>query len=274
MVKNRALPRGSRAPDGRGPFVYADFRDNHVIWPGREAALKDFVEQTYGGMRHKVRPAHSSNSEDALTWSCFDTLRQLDGRLRQRALSELWQLAYDGASIPPSAAAGEIQIGKVYDCGERTEIDVSIEGDGILVFVEAKLYSPMSHADNKGKRHDQIARKLRAGALEAAKRNAEFFFILLDLAPMDKMNQMRPKKTADKPKDAKGSGFGAKWQTSWWFAYYKHGRNGSLRPLKTILADAPAAGISAEQVAANMGWLTWVDVFKTVLRVVIMDRGS
>jgi len=47
-----------------------------------------------------------------------------------------------------------------------------------------------------------------------------------------------------------------------------------LRPLRTILADAPAARISAEQVAANMGWLTWVDVFKTVLRAVIMDRES
>ena len=273
MPKNTPLPRGSRSANGRGAFIYANFRDNHVIWPGRETALEKFVQQTYGGMRHKLRPAHSSGSEDALTWSCFDTLLQLDSQSRQRALGEMWQLAFNGAIIPPSVAAGEVKIGEVYGARERTEVDVSIEGDGTLVFIEAKLYSAMSHADNKGKRHDQIARKLRAGALEAWKRNAEFFFILLDLAPIDKMNQMRPK-NVKKPKEAKGSGFGAKWQTSWWFAYYNYGRNGSLRPLRTILTDAPAAGISAEKVAANMGWLTWADVFKTVLRAVIMDRAS
>jgi hypothetical protein len=274
LPKNTTLPRGSRSANGRGAFIYADFRDNHVIWPGRETALERFVRQTYNGMRHKWRPAHSSGSEDALAWSCFDTLLQLGSQSRQRALGELWQLAFNGEIIPPSVATGKIKIGEVYDPGERTEVDVSIEGDGTLVFIEAKLYSSMSHADeDKGKPHDQIAKKLRVGALEARKRNAEFFFILLDLAPRDKMNQMCPKKSKVKPKEARGSGFRAKWQTSWWFAYYKYGRNRSLSPLRTILADA-APGISVEQVSANMGWLTWADVFKSVLRAVITDRTS
>jgi hypothetical protein len=274
MTGNITLPCGIRASRGRGPFIYADYADNHVIWPGRKGALKRFVEQTYGGMRHKVRHSHSSNSEDALTWSCFDTLRQLDNHRRRRALSELWQLAFNGATIPPPVAGGEIKIGQVYDAGERTEVDVSIEGDGVLVFIEAKLYSPMSQSDTKRKRHNQIARKLRAGALVARERKAMFFFILLDLAPMEVLSQMHPRASAEEARKAKASGFGAKWLTSWWFSYYKYGRNGSRSPLSTILEDTLAVGIDGKQIAENMGWLTWADVFKTVLRAAIMDRPS
>jgi hypothetical protein len=67
--------RGRRGVNGRGPFSYADRQDNHVIWPGRERDLAEFLGQSFKGMNHKRKNAHSSNSEDALTWSCFATLR-------------------------------------------------------------------------------------------------------------------------------------------------------------------------------------------------------
>ncbi|MDD4748029.1 MAG: hypothetical protein PHW19_12185 [Salinivirgaceae bacterium] len=53
---------------------YEDYRRNHAIIPGREKALEDFLKQDYKGMRHKWKNGISSNSEDALTWSCFEVI--------------------------------------------------------------------------------------------------------------------------------------------------------------------------------------------------------
>lgn len=125
-----------------GAVVYEDYRDNFVIWPGRTPVLETFVNQTYGGQRHKLRHAKSSNSEDALTWSCFDALKQLDETSRASALAGLWTLAFDGLTVPAGFTAGEIFVGKKYGKkNEETEVDASIEGGRVLVFIEAKLYS-------------------------------------------------------------------------------------------------------------------------------------
>ena len=64
--------RGRRIK-GKGPFIYRNPWDNHVIWPGRGPNLDAFLRQPFKGMSHKRKNAYSSNSEDALTWSCFDT---------------------------------------------------------------------------------------------------------------------------------------------------------------------------------------------------------
>ena len=77
-----------------GAAIYKDYRDNFAVMPGREAALHNFVNQTYGGQRHKLRHTKSSNSEDALTWSCLDTLNNLPEPSRTSALGPLWALAY------------------------------------------------------------------------------------------------------------------------------------------------------------------------------------
>src|ERR1700733_16025214 len=88
---------------------------------------------------------------------------------------------------------------------------------------------------------------------------------------MECLRQMHPGTRAEDAKDTKASGFGTKCLTPGWFSYYKHSRNGSRKPLSSILTEEPSAGISAEEVAGNMGWLTWADVFKVVLRAVLAD---
>jgi hypothetical protein len=270
-----ATTRGIRGARGRGAFIYTHYRDNHVICPGRDSALKTFVEQKYGGLQHKLRNAHSSHSEDAVTWSCFDALRHVDVRHRKVALAEIWELAFGACAIPTGVEDGEIKIGETYGAKkERTEVDASIEGPGVLVFIEAKLYSAMSQADGKDKPHNQIARKLRVGVHEAVRRGADFYFILLDLAPIGILSNLNPRVSLTKAKRAKASGFRSKWLTSYWFARYKFGWKGSLTPLQEILADEPAIEeISARQLANNMGWLTWADMFKCVLRAVLAHRS-
>ena len=77
---------------------YSNYQRNHVIIKGREQALADFLSQDYKGMKHKGKNGISSNSEDALTWSCFEILSHLPLDLKISALDEIFEDSYDGQS--------------------------------------------------------------------------------------------------------------------------------------------------------------------------------
>lgn len=278
MVRqNNKRSRTGRTHSGAYVYANGEYARNHVVWPGREDALDAFVHQRYGGLRHKYQHAHSSNSEDALTWSCFDCLAQVPQDLREQALAELWELAYGPDNpVPEGVRAGKIILGRTYGDAEKTEVDVSIEGPGTLVFIEAKLYSAMSQADPLAhKPYNQIQRKLRVGVREALASKRELYFILLDLAPPEKLLEMNPGASLEAARLTKPTTFRNKWLTAYWFARYKASRRGSVTPLrKEVLAGVDSC--AATKLAANMGWLTWADVFKTVLRAVMLNgrRGE
>jgi hypothetical protein len=250
-----------------GAIVYDDYRDNFVVVPGREAALKAFVSQSYAGQQHKLKATRSSNSEDALTWSCFDTLNCLPVAHREAALSALWSLAFQDSPLHSGFARGAIYVGKTYgNTKEKTEVDVSIEGNGILVFVEAKLYSPMSLADEANRKpHDQIARKLRVGIAEAKRTQTDFHFLILDIAPKEILRNLNPGVSLAAAKSTKRGGFASKWLTAYWFSRYKGGS--SVTPLREVLNDISDA--DARVISKNMGWLVWSDIFKITLRSVM-----
>ena len=251
---------------------------NHVIWPGREPELKKFVESTYQGMSHKQKNAKSSNSEDALTWSCFDVLGQVRGALREKALRELWEDSFGSDPKVPAPKAFknadkvEIRVGKTYsnDAGD-TEVDASLEGKGLLVFFEAKLYSTVS-LKRTDRDDDQIAHKIRIGLQEAAKTARDFYFVFLDLAPREKLYRRKKLTVAE---NRKKTGYHNKWKSAYWFHRYKV----YATPLREILSKKndkngsvlalPLTKEKVQQVADRMGWLTWADLFKIVLRAVV-----
>ncbi len=251
-------------------MIYQDFKRNHAILPGREQALKEFLSQDYNGMRHKWKNGFSSNSEDALTWSCFDLPRNLPVSKKITVLDEIFEDAYQGKSNLSFKDSQlhenqiQIHIGKQYtglSSNESTEVDASIELSGKLIFIEAKLYSSVSMASLPEKPHDQIARKLRIGLDSPLRDTREFFFIFLDIAPLDKLTKRKTKSVALAPSK---NGFDDKWKSAWLFNYYKFGRNNSLKPLRESLIGLDTPPI--ESIAKNMGWLTWGDLFKSVLR--------
>lgn len=257
---------------------YSNEQRNHVIIKGREQALTDFLQQDYNGMKHKVKNAISSNSEDALTWSCFEAISYLPLNLKINALDEIFEDAYEGKCdfkfIENNYTNEQIEIfiGKKYTgkaTKESTEVDASIELPDKLIFIEAKLYSSISLADDdNNKPFDQIARKLRVGLDSAGNKN--FYFIFLDIAPNKKLIKRKSKIEA---LDNSKAGYDNKWKSAWWFNYYKKGRNNSLKPLKEILIDKNSGQQINKQpietIAMNMGWLTWSDLYKNILRGVI-----
>ena len=253
--------------------LYETYQRNHVILPGREKALEAFLKKDYKNLKsHKWNNGFSPNSEDALTWSCFDIISQLPFAKKIIALDEILEDAYDFECDfkfkDKGYSAGDINIfvGREYTGlpKEDTEVDASIETKDKLIFFEAKLYSSISLADKeKDKPHDQIMRKIRVG-LECAKRNGQdFYFIFLDIAPFVKLlefsNEKKGKENAKK--NTKG-----KWKSAWYFKYYKKGWKGSLTPLRKELDGIEIDNNSLRNVSKNMGWLTWSSLFKTVMR--------
>ena len=176
-----------------------------------------------------------------------------------------WSLAFPESPPSPEFTSGAIHVCKTYGDGkEKTEVDASIEGNGVLAFVEAKLYSAMSLADG-ARPHDQIARKLRVGIREAERTKKDFYFLILDIAPKEILRGLSPGASLTAAKSAKRGGFASKWLTAYWFSRYKG--SGSVTPLREVLKDIPAA--DANTTSENMGWLVWSDVFKVTLRGVI-----
>jgi len=258
-------------------MIYKEYQRNHVILPGREDALASFLKQDYKGMQHKLKNAISSNSEDALTWSCFDILASFPPLDKATALDEILEDSFDGSSPISFRSRGigskdiSVHVGKQYtgvSTKESTEVDASVEAPGVLVFFEAKLYSAVSPAAPPARPHDQIARKLRVGLDSIVNGEREFFFVFLDLAPADMMFQ---RKTKQEAVGQPGGGYGDKWRSAWLFQYYKVGRNNSLRPLAEALEGVAHPPVQA--VASHMGWLTWADLFKCTMRAALAARS-
>lgn len=257
-------------------MIYKEYQRNHVIIPGREKALEAFIKQDYKGMQHKLKNAVSSNSEDALTWSCFDVLASLPSLDKATALDEILEDSFHGDSPVSFRSLNlknkdiDIHIGKSYtgiSTKESTEVDASIEAPGILIFIEAKLYSSLSPASPPEKPHDQIARKLRVGLDSIQNNDGDFFFIFLDIAPSEIIFQRKKKSDAV---EMQGGGYKDKWRSAWLFNYYKNGRNNSMRPLVEALEGINRPPV--EVVAKNMGWLTWADLFKCTMRAVLATK--
>jgi len=244
-----------------GALVHDHYQSNFVVGPDRRAELARFVNQTHKGMRHKFKPAHSSNSEDSLTWSCFDRLKCISAELRAAALASLWELTFDDP-MPKDFTAGEIEIGKSFGKrGADTEVDASIESDSVLLFIEAKLYQPIKMGGGD-RSHDQLAHKIRVGLREAQHLGKAFYLVVLDIAPVESLRTIKPRASLKDAETITGGGFGNKWLTAYWFSRYKGGS--SVTPLKNVIADIP--GADAKLMARSMGWLTWSDLFKIVLR--------
>lgn len=252
-------------------MLYDDFKRNHVILPGREDALEEFLKQDYKGMQHKWKNGFNSNSEDALTWSCFDILSNFPFKKKISVLNKIFEDSYqDNTKLfidekQYDSSQIQIHIGKQYtgtSTKESTEVDASIEIPDKLIFIEAKLYSTVSVASPPEKPHDQIARKIRIGLDLPLGEPREFYFIFLDIAPVDKLIKRKSKEQA--LTKSKG-GYDEKWKSAWIYKYYKNGRNNSLKPLTEAIQGIDKTP-SVELISNNMGWLTWSDLFKSVLQ--------
>ena len=157
-----------------GVRIAADFRDNLII---------DRYDPVFTSMRAgKLGHLRSENSEDAVTWNVFRSLRQLEpqswlpGLLRiglpntEAAIVDpiivtLWSIISPPPSLVALAQEGD------------SEIDVIIESPAWVWFIEAKYQSDISTRTTTRPLRDQVLRNIDVGSYYAGVR--AFFFSLL-----------------------------------------------------------------------------------------------
>jgi hypothetical protein len=171
----------SRNPEGMttsksGVRLYDDFRDNLII----DRYHPDLASMR-GSKRDKLR---SENSEDALTWNVFRSLSQVDPAfwlplLRSKAFPD------GGESVSPQLVTTHLWMDvhpppslRLHQKDEDpSEIDIVIETEVSVWFIEAKFKSDISTRTTNNPSRDQIVRNLDVGSWYAGRR--DFYFALL-----------------------------------------------------------------------------------------------
>jgi hypothetical protein len=157
-----------------GVRIAADFRDNLII---------DRYDPLFTSMRAgKLEHLRSENSEDAVTWNVFRSLRQLEPQLWLPALLRIGIPSADASLIEPIAVGlwstippppSLVALGPEGD----SEIDVLIESPAWVWFIEAKYQSDISTKTTTRPLRDQVLRNIDVGSYYAGVRH--FFFSLL-----------------------------------------------------------------------------------------------
>jgi hypothetical protein len=175
MAKN---PEGmSRSKSG--VRLYDDFRDNLII---------DRYHQDLATMRGSKRERlRSENSEDAATWNVFRSLAQID--------PSFWLPLLRDKAFPGSKSAPVPQIVTTHLWMEvdpppslrlhqkdedPSEIDIVIETEVSVWFIEAKFKSDISTRTTNNPTRDQIIRNLDVGSWYAGVRDFYFGLLVMD----------------------------------------------------------------------------------------------
>ncbi len=161
-----------------GVFVSDDFRDNLIL---------DRYDNVFSRMRgDKITYMQSENSEDVLTWNVFRTLSKINptiwlpllfkigcgadiSYLFKYLTIELWPVVE-----PPTGIRHRQK-----DEGE-SEIDIRIESEDFVWFIEAKYKSDISTRTTNNKNRDQILRNIDVGSWYAGRRPFHFTLLILD----------------------------------------------------------------------------------------------
>jgi hypothetical protein len=157
-----------------GVRIAGDFRDNLII---------DRYDPVFVNMRaSKIKHLRSENSEDAVTWNVFRSLRQIDPgawlpELCRRGLPAMPSLPARRCSVALWLAVNPPVV--LLEDGDEgvSEIDVVIEGPSFAWFIEAKYRSDISTGTTTRPLRDQILRNIDVGSCYAGVR--QFFFSLV-----------------------------------------------------------------------------------------------
>jgi hypothetical protein len=157
-----------------GVRIAADFRDNLII---------DRYDPVFTSMRAgKLEHLRSENSEDAVTWNVFRSLRQLEPQSWLPALLHLGIPNRGVAIVDPvavelwSTVSPPLSLVALGPEGD-SEIDVVIESPAWVWFIEAKYQSDISTKTTTRPLRDQVLRNIDVGSYYAGVRR--FFFSLL-----------------------------------------------------------------------------------------------
>jgi hypothetical protein len=163
-----------------GVQLVENFRDNLIV---------DRYDPVFVRMRaQKLKHLCSENSEDAVTWNVFRSLRHADPQLW---LPYLTQEAKLGDELSPDSAPVTVSLWQLVppprgllrsgDEGE-SEVDIIIESPDWVWFIEAKYGSDISVGTTTRPQRDQLLRNIDVGSYYAGTRHFCFSLLYRDAA--------------------------------------------------------------------------------------------
>jgi hypothetical protein len=159
-----------------GVRVHDDFRANLII---------DRYDPIFIAMAgKKIKDLRSENSEDAITWNVFRSLRQIDPQLW---LPTIFHAAF-GLVLDKPVDRLKIDLWRKFPPPDtiahpegQSEVDIALETRDFVWFIEAKYKSDISPSVKHCADRDQIIRSIDVGSCYAKAK--DFYFTLLMLDP-------------------------------------------------------------------------------------------
>lgn len=158
-----------------GVYLQEHFRDSLII--DRHDPQLELLR------KRKQEQLRSQHIEDAVVWNVFRTFNQID---RALWIKPLFQTSFH-LNFPYSMDSIKIQLWKrirppkSYPLPEGlSEIDIIIESDEFVWFLEAKYKSDISFSTTHHSKRDQILRNIDVGTNYARKKDFYFSLIIMD----------------------------------------------------------------------------------------------
>lgn len=156
-------------------MINKDFRDSLII---------DKYDNVFQKWREqKLKHLRSENSEDAVTWNVFRTLKQIDP---QQWLPQLYKLSFQKDFTYPTEFIDVVLWKRLkppinLSAPEGpSKIDVIIESNEFVWFIEAKYKSDIKMRTNRDKTRNQVIRNIDVGLDYAKGKNFYFSLLILD----------------------------------------------------------------------------------------------
>lgn len=158
-----------------GIFIYDSYKDNIII---------DKYNRVFRKMRaSKLEAIRSINSEDALTWNAFRTLQKIDPELWLPLLFQQTFQDHRTDIIENMKISLWKKLSPPVEWGLResdSEIDVMLENDHFVWFIEVKYKSDVSMGTTHDSTRNQILRNIDLGTEYAGGKDFYFSLLILD----------------------------------------------------------------------------------------------
>ena len=155
--------------------IHEHFRDSLLI--------DKFDPQLEFWQKRRLEKTQSETSEDSIVWNVFRSFNQIDRKLW---IEQLFYKAFQ-KEFSHSTEQIEIKLWKKIRQPQslavsegKTDIDIIIESDTFVWFIEAKYKSDISLGHNDNAKRDELIRMIDGGTNYAKKRDFYFSLLILD----------------------------------------------------------------------------------------------
>lgn len=242
-------------------WFYQNFKDNLIIDRHNPIFFGNLFLGKDGKETKKMIDLRDNDSEDALTWNVFSTLKNLDPNFWLRTLlklalgdrEEFNSLNFDGSEIIFWGKIPPPQVRRIKEGKSEPDIQI-LKKRHFLIVIEAKYLAPLSSHTTYDPNRDQAIRLIDVGSNKAIDEIGlaikDFYFILL--TPRRVMRESNPTESINQVEDY------------WGRVRDYMGKPNKIKIKKMLPYRTELKDDDFEKLAQNIGWGHWEDIAKSL----------